>query len=137
MDRAVRDLVRARAARRCEYCRLQHDLVPLVAFHVEHIVPRQHGGGDDPENLALACFHCNLHKGPNLTGIDPDTTAIVALFNPRRQSWDEHFSMDGAVVGGAPPVGRATVRVLGMNAATRIELRTELGYGTAKRAPRP
>jgi len=121
-----RDLVRTRAAQCCEYCRLPQELAPLVPFHVEHIVPRQHGGDDDPENLALACFHCNLHKGPNLTGIDPDTGAVALLFNPRRQSWDEHFTSDNVVVAGVTPIGRATVRVLSMNAPTRLELRAEL-----------
>jgi hypothetical protein len=106
-----------------------------VAFHVEHIVPRQHGGGDSPENLALACFHCNLHKGPNLTGIDPDSGTVVHLFDPRRQSWDEHFSMAGAVLVGETPVGRATVRVLSMNAPTRIELRTELSRSAVEGTP--
>jgi hypothetical protein len=104
---------------------LQED-IPLVAFHVEHIVPRQHGGADDPDNLALACYHCNLHKGPNLTGIDPDTGSIVPLFNPRREAWNDHFSLDGPAIMGRTPTGRATVRVLGMNAPTRIELRTAL-----------
>ncbi|WP_437670254.1 HNH endonuclease [Sorangium sp. So ce131] len=125
--RALRDLVRTRAARRCEYCGLRQELVPLVAFHIEHIVPRQHGGGDGPENLALACYHCNLHKGPNLTGIDPATGAVVPLFNPRLDAWGEHFSVEGAVIVGRTPTARATARVLSMNSPTRIELRTELG----------
>lgn len=70
MDRAARAAVRARAGDRCEYCGLEQRSLPLVTFHVEHVIPRQHGGGDEPENLALACHHCNLHKGPNLTGIE-------------------------------------------------------------------
>jgi len=32
---------------------------PLIAFHIEHIVPRQHGGTDDPGGLTLACDRCN------------------------------------------------------------------------------
>lgn len=126
-DRAVRELVRARAAGRCEYCGLPQALVPMVVFHVEHVVPRQHGGSDDPQNLALACFHCNLHKGPNLTGIDPETGRVVLLFDPRRDAWGEHFAMVDALIVGRTPVGRATARVMSMNASTRIELRTELG----------
>jgi len=51
------------------------------------VVPRQHGGTDDPGNLALACHRCNLRKGPNLTGIDPITGEIVPLFDPRRDRW--------------------------------------------------
>lgn len=124
--RAVRDLVRIRAQGRCEYCRVLQEEIPLAAFHVEHIVPRQHGGADDPDNLALACNHCNLHKGPNLTGIDPETGSIVPLFNPRREAWDDHFSSKGPEIIGQTPTGRATARVLGMNAPTRIELRTVL-----------
>lgn len=126
MDRALRAFVRARALQRCEYCGLEQTTVPLVAFHVDHIVPRKHGGADGDDNLALACFHCNLHKGPNLTGIDPDTGAVVLLFHPRREVWDEHFLAHGAMIMGRTPTGRATVRVLDMNAPTRIELRLEL-----------
>jgi hypothetical protein len=102
--------------------------VPLVRFHIEHVVPRQHGGSSDPKNLALACHHCNLHKGPNLTGIDPDTGRLEPLFHPRRQEWDEHFAMDGANVVGRTPTGRVTVRVLAMNAPPRVELRREGGH---------
>lgn len=126
IDRTVRAFVRARAEERCEYCLLPQDLVPLVRFHVEHILPRKHGGSDDTDNLALACFHCNLHKGPNLTGIDPESGDIVALFDPRRAIWEEHFAQDGVFIVGLTPTGRATVRVMSMNAPTRIELRTEL-----------
>jgi len=54
-----------RAGNRCEYCRLPEELSD-VPFHVEHIVARQHQGGDELSNLALACDRCNLYKGPNL-----------------------------------------------------------------------
>lgn len=124
--RALRDAVRARAGGRCEYCGLLQRELPLVTFHVEHVIPKQHGGGDEPENLALACHHCNLHKGPNLTGIDPGTGEIVALFHPRKQQWVEHFSLEEITVIGLTPAGRTTVRVLQMNAPARLELRREL-----------
>lgn len=127
IQRVDRELVRARARHLCEYCGLEQALVPLVMFHIEHIVPRQHGGGDETENLALACYHCNLHKGPNLTGIDPDGGSIAPLFNPRREAWSEHFAQRGSLIAGLTPTGRATARVLNMNGATRVELRTELG----------
>jgi 5-methylcytosine-specific restriction endonuclease McrA len=35
-----------------------------LRFHIEHVIPRQHGGSDDADNLALACPDCNLRKGP-------------------------------------------------------------------------
>ena len=81
MDAGTRLFVRRRAGDRCEYCRLrqEHSAVP---HQVEHIVARQHGGTDDIENLALACPRCNLHKGPNLSGIDPLTGAYKFCFIP-------------------------------------------------------
>ena len=88
-------LVRKRAGYSCEYCGLHEDDSPLAALHVEHIIPKCHGGTDDPANLALACIDCNLHKGPNLTGIDPNTGELSQLYNPRTNSWNRHFVWDG------------------------------------------
>jgi hypothetical protein len=92
MDAALVELVRRRAAGRCEYCHLPQQFSEL-RFHVEHIIPRQHGGTDDAENLALACPDCNLVKGPNLTGVEPGTHQVVRLFHPRRDTWAEHFTL--------------------------------------------
>jgi 5-methylcytosine-specific restriction endonuclease McrA len=83
MDAELRQFVRTRAAYQCEYCRLPQEFSEL-RFHIEHIVPRQHGGADHLDNLALACPDCNLRKGPNLTGIDPQTGEVTRLFDPRR-----------------------------------------------------
>jgi len=125
MDATTRDLVRLRAGERCEYCRLHQEHSELI-HHVEHIVAKQHGGSDDPDNLALACHRCNLHKGPNLTGIDPLTQQVVSLFHPRRDRWSDHFVFKGALVGGITVIGRATVQVLAMNDARRLEVRKEI-----------
>ena len=122
----VRRRVRERAGDRCEYCHTRQADEPFISYQVEHIIAIQHGGGDGEENLALACSHCNLHKGPNLAGIDPTTGELEPLFNPRRQSWDEHFEDRGIWIEGTTPCGRAIVRVLAMNAQARVELRQEL-----------
>ncbi len=124
MTSATRAAVRERAAHRCEYCQLHQNDSPLAVLHVEHIVPRQHGGTDDLENLALACIDCNLHKGPNLTGIDPETNGITTLFHPRRDRWDEHFTWRGLYLVGRTAVGRVTVRVLKMNSNEQLDLRS-------------
>ncbi|MGV3720524.1 MAG: HNH endonuclease, partial [Actinomycetota bacterium] len=71
IDAAARGLVRRRVGDCCEYCLLAQDAVAIARFHIEHIIPRQHGGSDETSNLALACYHCNLHKGPNLASLDP------------------------------------------------------------------
>ena len=123
MDRAIRRLVRERAGHRCEYCQLNQAQAPFALFHIDHVIPRQHGGSDEPSNLALACHHCNLHKGPNLTGIDPYTGQISALFNPRREYWYSRFVFQEATVVGLTAIGRTTVRVLAMNAPDRVQLR--------------
>lgn len=125
MDAALRNYVQERAGNRCEYCHMGQDDEPFYRFHIEHIIPRQHGGTDDLTNLALACHSCNLHKGPNLTGLDPLTAQIVPLFDPRRQVWTEHFTQQGAMITGLTPTGRTTVNLLKMNAVSRIELRHE------------
>jgi hypothetical protein len=126
MDESLRRWVRDRAGNRCEYCGLLQQQAPFASFHIDHVIPRQHGGTDDPSNLALACFRCNLHKGPNLTGIDPVTGTVVRLFNPRQDIWSAHFALHDVQIIGLTPIGRATVHVLNMNAADRIQLRAKL-----------
>jgi hypothetical protein len=76
------------------------------------------------ENLALACIDCNLHKGPNLTGIDPETNQVTELFHPRRHHWTEHFEWQGIHLRGKTAVGRTTIRVLRMNSEDQLALRS-------------
>ena len=97
---------------------------PLAALHVEHIVPKVHGGTDDLENLALACIDCNLHKGPNLTGIDPQTQQVTELFHPRRHRWQDHFEREGLYLIGKTAIGRTTIRVLNINSEEQLALRS-------------
>ncbi len=123
MDANTRQLVRQRASDVCEYCGLPQEATPFISFHVEHIIAKQHGGMDDPAQLALACDRCNAYKGPNLTSVDPESGNVVALFNPRQDSWTEHFSCRAGAVIGLTPTGRATVRLLNMNDIRRVELR--------------
>ena len=123
MDQRTRHHVRQRAGHRCEYCQLTEAQSPVVKLQVEHILPRKHGGSDDLANLALACIDCNLHKGANLTGIDPETRRVIELFNPRSQQWTEHFAWNGCLVVGLSAVARTTIRVLEINAEDRIRVR--------------
>jgi len=120
----ARAQVRERANNRCEYCQLRQDDSPLAALHIEHIVPKVHGGTNEPDNLALACIDCNLHKGPNLTGIDPQTNEVTELFHPRRHNWGDHFEWRGIHLFGKSAIGRTTVRVLNMNSEDQIALRS-------------
>lgn len=128
MDATTREFVRQRAGRRCEYCQLPDRAVPYLVFHVDHTIARQHLGdvSDDPESLAWACSECNYHKGPNLVSIDPQTKSLVELFIPRRDIWHEHFTMEQGAIVGLTPTGRATARLLNMNAPRLVRLRREL-----------
>ncbi len=125
MDQATRRHVRTRAAGRCEYCRANQADEPFAPYQIEHVISRQHGGTDDVSNLALACPFRNLHKGPNLAGLDTFDDRLTPLFDPRTQPWDEHFAFRGPLVMCQTAVGRTTVRVLNMNARPRVELRAE------------
>lgn len=124
MASTLRRETRLRAADRCEYCGLaQTD--SLLPFHVEHILAKQHGGTTILDNLALACPNCNLHKGPNLTGIDPDTGLVCRLFHPRQDRWEAHFKYLGVRVAGTSATGRTTVWLLGMNSEEQMRLRSK------------
>jgi hypothetical protein len=114
-----------RAENRCEYCHLPAKFFPLT-FHVDHITPRQHGGLTEFENLALACLHCNRHKGPNLAGLDPADGKLVRLFHPRRDLWPDHFAWRGIDLMGRTAIGRVTIWVLAINAADFCAVRDSL-----------
>lgn len=88
--------------------------------------PRKHRGSDDPNNLAIACFACNNHKGPNLSGLDPQTGKMTRLFHPRRDRWEDHFEWNGALLVGRTAVGRTTIEVLAINLEHRLALRAAL-----------
>jgi hypothetical protein len=126
MDASVRQQVRARAYDRCEYCLLPQHIGASIQFHVEHIRAKQHGGTDQLENLALACPNCNWNKGPNVSAIDPDTDTVVTLFNPRTDSWRDHFAFEHIRIVGRTAVGRASVRLFRLNEPHRLEVREEL-----------
>jgi hypothetical protein len=118
-------LVWRRAKNRCEYCQMlqAYDDLP---FQIDHIIARKHHGLTIARNLALACFLCNNHKGPNIAGRDPRTGRIVRLFHPRRHKWEEHFRWDGARLMGSTAIGRATIAVLEINLLHRVAFRQAL-----------
>lgn len=126
MEAALRQLVWQRAQNRCEYCGLPQDATPYVTFHVEHILPRQHGGRLVQENLALACQRCNRAKGPNLATMDPEFGEPTRLFDPRRDLWSEHFSISQGLIYGLTAIGRGTAQLLKMNHPDRVRLRRSL-----------
>lgn len=126
MTSGQREAVRQRGSARCEYCHLPDFALEPEDFHVEHIIPRKHGGHDRVENLAWSCMFCNLCKGPNLASFDPDTGDLTRLFNPRSDRWDEHFRLEGARIAGLTSVGRTTSWLLKINAEILTSLRASI-----------
>ena len=122
MDEALRQLVRQRAADRCEYCRLPAEYTD-APFQVDHVIAEKHHGPTVEENLAWSCFYCNSFKGPNIAGRDERTEAIVRLFHPRSDVWTEHFQWAGPVLTALTDVGRATIDVLRINDPDALEFR--------------
>ena len=125
VDAATRRAIEERAAFRCEYCRLPMR-GQIATFPVDHPTPRSSGGATELSNLALACPSCNAHKWAHTTAADPESNAVVPLFNPRGDRWEEHFqwsASDPALVEGKTSRGRATVVLLQMNHPTMVDIR--------------
>lgn len=113
---SLQEQVRRRANYLCEYCHT-NERWQYVRFTIDHITPLAEGGADTPENMALACLHCNRRKSDRRTAVDGETGQTVPLFNPRQDNWADHFiwSADGLRVIPQTTVGRATVELLELN----------------------
>ena len=60
-----------------------------------------------------------------MRGVDPVTRGHILLFNPRLQTWEEHFrwARDRHTLIGRTPVGRVTIAALNVNSELRREAR--------------
>ena len=98
ISESSRRQVEERAGCRCEYCQMP-DILIYAPMEIDHIRPKVDGGVDDVSNLALACPACNNAKHAQLTAIDPTTSDVVALYNPRQEHWLDHFKIAVADAG--------------------------------------
>ncbi len=120
---AIRREVIKRASGCCEYCLMSNE-DRAIDFVLDHIIAEKHGGVTQSDNLCLSCYWCNSYKGSDLSSVDWDADkAIVPLYNPRLQIWDEHFRLEGARIVPLTAVGRVTVFLLQLNAYERIQER--------------
>ena len=124
-DRALAARVIARSKGRCEYCGFPEHAAEL-SFHIDHVIAEKHGGVTEESNLVWACFSCNLHKGPNIAGLDPISGELTRLFHPRQDAWEDHFQWRTSWLHGKTAVGRTTVAVLDINHADMIGVREAL-----------
>lgn len=110
----IRQEVAQRANFRCEYCHIHQDDM-FLAFEIDHIIAQKHGGGDEMDNLAFSCVHCNQHKGSDLVSIVDSYDDIVPLFNPRIHFWEEHFETDRGQILPLTKIAQATIKLLKLN----------------------
>jgi hypothetical protein len=69
---------------------------------------------------------CNRFKGPNIACIDPENGAMIRLFHPRRDIWNEHFAWDVPRLTALTSIGRVTINVLAINDPEIVALREAL-----------
>jgi hypothetical protein len=64
-----------------------------------------------------ACFA--IEASTNVASVDP-TGALVRLFDPRRDRWNDHFRLEGPVIQPLSLEGAATAKLLKLNGAERV-----------------
>jgi hypothetical protein len=52
--------------------------------------------------------------------LDFETGAFLSFFHPRRQRWDDHFVLRGAVIEPLTAEGKVTARLLKLNLDKRV-----------------
>lgn len=120
---ALRREVVERAKGCCEYCRSAETSRP-IDFVIDHVIAEKHGGQTISSNLCLSCYWCNSYKGSDISSVDwTADEEIIPLYNPRKQTWAEHFTLDGVQIQAITPTGRVTANLLRLNAPERLEER--------------
>ena len=115
----LRRLVVARAEGICEYC-LIAEADTFFGCEVDHIISEKHGGNTTADNLAFACVICNQAKGSDVGPLHSGTQDFVRFFNPRLDSWSDHFELIGNRIEAITPIGDVTARILGFNRSERL-----------------
>jgi hypothetical protein len=131
-----RKLVAIRAFLLYEYC-LIHDSDNIHSCQIDHIISLKHNGIHHPDNLAYCCIFCNRYKGTDVGTII--NGSFTEFYNPRKDRWNNHFRLKGALILPKTDVGMATVSILRLNEDNRVferELLIDEGrYPHANAAP--
>jgi len=120
----LRQTIADRAKQLCEYC-LIAEADTFYGCEVDHIISLKHGGSSDPSNLAYACALCNRAKGSDIGSIS-GAREFIRFFNPRTDSWSNHFRLEGATIRPLTAIGEVTARILGFNESARVHEREEM-----------
>ena len=124
ISKELRLRVMMQARHRCGYCLTREDITGQ-SMEIDHIIPQSLGGSDDEDNLWSSCTLCNKHKSNRVNAIDPQTSKMVRLFDPRHQEWHQHFAWttQGDRILGQTAIGRATVVTLKLNRPSLVRAR--------------
>jgi 5-methylcytosine-specific restriction endonuclease McrA len=95
--RVSRKSILARDQQTCQYCGTRR--VPLT---IDHVIPRERGGGTDWANLVCSCIRCNNKKG-NQT---PEQAGMRLLRKPFRPKFIPYISYTKFLAAAANPTWR-------------------------------
>lgn len=79
----------------CQYCGLDcssdFEKWWYANLNVDHIVPKKHGGSDDPSNRVTACRACNLYKGSHQVTSIEEAKEFVATKRKQAEAWFKKY----------------------------------------------
>lgn len=115
----IRQLVRERAQRCCEFCGVsENDTAGLLT--IDHFQPVSKGGSDQLNNLLYCCMRCNLYKQDYWPQYPDD----LPLWNPRTEPASNHFiSLDDGNLYPLTSIGDFTIKLLHLNRPQLIAYR--------------
>ena len=107
----IRQTLRERANFSCEYCGIS-ETDSGGELTIDHFHPQSKSGSDQLENLVYCCFRCNVFKSDYWA----DESSTPKLFNPRNDSYDEHFWLaDSGTLFALTIVGEFSIKLLRLN----------------------
>lgn len=90
--RRIREQILQRDQHTCQYCGQE-------ANTVDHIIPRKHGGDDDPQNLVACCNKCNMAKGGRFFDEPKTLRTVPGAFTPDNVRVQHYAGHDGHEMG--------------------------------------
>ena len=115
----IREQIRQRANFACEFCGIT-ETDTGGQLTIDHFRPKAKGGNDRLENLFYCCTRCNQYK-LDYWPTDPNDPA---LWNPRRESFSQHFlELDDGTLYPLTPTGAFTLKRLRLNRPPLVDHR--------------
>ena len=94
---------------------------------IDHIISEKRGGPTTADNLCCSCLFCNQAKGSDVGSIVPNTGQFVRFFNPRTDTWSDHFVLEADMrIRPLTDIGTVTERIRGFNSMGRLLERQSL-----------